>query len=88
MKTDSGVLTFGTEANDARLVAGIEKGIAALSATGAKVALLGNAVQQQFGPSRDWPFGSAVAVAALFVMIVSLWLHTRVTKGRREVALP
>ena len=40
VKTDSGVLTFGTEANDARLVAGIEKGIAALSATGAKVALL------------------------------------------------
>ena len=55
---------------------------------GAKVALLGNAVQQQFGASRDWPFGSAIAVAALLVMIVSLWLHTRVTKGRREVALP
>ena len=55
---------------------------------GAKVALLGNAVQQQFGSSRDWPFGSAIAVAALVVMIFSLWLHTRVTKGRREVALP
>ena len=55
---------------------------------GAKVALLGNAVQQQFGVSRDWPFGSAIAVAALVVMIFSLWLHTRVTKGRREVALP
>ncbi len=55
---------------------------------GAKVALLGNAVQQQFGASRDWPFGSAIAVAALVVMIFSLWLHTRVTKGRREVALP
>jgi spermidine/putrescine transport system permease protein len=55
---------------------------------GAKVALLGNAVQQQFGASRDWPFGSAIAVAALVVMLFSLWLHTRVTKGRREVALP
>jgi len=55
---------------------------------GAKVALLGNAVQQQFGASRDWPFGSAIAVAALVVMLLSLWLHTRVTKGRREVALP
>ena len=55
---------------------------------GAKVALLGNAVQQQFGASRDWPFGSAIAVAALVVMSISLWLHTRVTKGRREVALP
>lgn len=55
---------------------------------GAKVALLGNAVQQQFGVSRDWPFGSAIAVAALLVMCFSLWLHTRVTKGRREVTLP
>ncbi len=55
---------------------------------GAKVALLGNAVQQQFTVSRDWPFGSAIAVAALLVMLLSLWLHTRVTKGRREVALP
>ena len=55
---------------------------------GAKVALLGNAVQQQFGVSRDWPFGSAIAVAALLVMLAGLWLHTRVTRGRREVSVP
>ena len=55
---------------------------------GAKVALLGNAVQQQFGASRDWPFGSAIAVVALLVMLAGLGLHTRVTRGRREVALP
>lgn len=55
---------------------------------GAKLALLGNAVQQQFGSSRDWPFGSAIAVVALLVMVAGLWLHTRVTNGRREVSLP
>jgi len=55
---------------------------------GAKLALLGNAVQQQFGASRDWPYGSAIAVMALLVMGAGLWLHTRVTRGRREVALP
>jgi spermidine/putrescine transport system permease protein len=55
---------------------------------GAKLALLGNAVQQQFGASRDWPFGSAIAVAALLVMGAGLWLHTWMTKGKREVALP
>ena len=55
---------------------------------GAKTALIGNAVQQQFGAGRDWPFGSAIAVAALVVMFFGLWLHTWVTKGRREVALP
>lgn len=55
---------------------------------GAKVALLGNAVQQQFGASRDWPLGSAIAVAALLVMILGVWLHTRVTRGHKEVGLP
>ena len=55
---------------------------------GSKTILIGNLVQNQFTNARDWPFGSAIAVAALLVMIVSLWLHTRVTKGRREVALP
>jgi len=28
---------------------------------GARTALLGNVLQQEFGPSRDWPFGSAIA---------------------------
>ena len=44
---------------------------------GARTALLGNAIQQQFGPSRDWPFGSAIAVAALGVMIGVLWVQAR-----------
>lgn len=55
---------------------------------GTKVALLGNAVQQQFGANRDWPLGSAIAVAALLLMLVGIWLHTRVTRGHKEVGLP
>src|SRR3989454_7114735 len=44
---------------------------------GAKTALLGNAIQQQFGASRDWPFGSAVATAALLLVLLGLWFQAR-----------
>src|SRR4029077_16769240 len=32
---------------------------------GAKTVMLGNAIQQQFGQSRDWPFGSASGFVGL-----------------------
>ena len=44
---------------------------------GAKTALLGNAIQQQFGPSRDWPFGSAIATSALLLVVAGIWVHAR-----------
>ncbi|MFN7943588.1 MAG: ABC transporter permease [Thermoanaerobaculia bacterium] len=44
---------------------------------GAKTVLLGNAIQQQFGPSRDWPFGSAIAFVGMAVVMLGLWLQTR-----------
>jgi spermidine/putrescine transport system permease protein len=44
---------------------------------GAKTVMLGNAIQQQFGASRDWPFGSSVALVAMGVVLVGLWLQTR-----------
>ena len=44
---------------------------------GAKTVLLGNAIQQQFGPGRDWPFGSAIAVAALVLVMAGLWIQAR-----------
>ena len=53
-----------------------------------QVVLFGNAVEQHVIAQRDWPFGCAVAVVALLVMLAGLALHTRVTPGRREVALP
>lgn len=46
---------------------------------GAKTAMLGNAIQQQFGPGLDWPFGSAVALVSLAVALAGLWLFTRKT---------
>ena len=44
---------------------------------GAKTVMLGNAIQQQFGPSRDWPFGSAIAFVGMAVVMLGLWLQTR-----------
>jgi spermidine/putrescine transport system permease protein len=44
---------------------------------GAKTALLGNAIQQQFGGSRDWPFGSALALVGMAVVLGGLWIYAR-----------
>jgi len=52
---------------------------------GAKTTMLGNAIQQQFTQSRDWPFGSAIAAVALAFVMVGLWIYSR--KGKREVEL-
>ena len=51
---------------------------------GAKTALLGSAIQQQFGPSRDWPFGSGIAVAALALVLVGLWMQARSANRKGE----
>jgi spermidine/putrescine transport system permease protein len=48
---------------------------------GAKTAMLGNVIQQQFATSRDWPFGAALTVSALALMLGGLLLHR--AAGRR-----
>ena len=54
---------------------------------GAKTVLLGNAIQQQFGFSRDWPFGSAIACLAMGIVMVGLWLFARSAgeEGRKTI---
>lgn len=54
---------------------------------GAKTVLVGNAIQQQFGFSRDWPFGSAIACLAMGIVLVGLWLFARTTgeEGRKNL---
>lgn len=39
---------------------------------GGRITLLGNLVQQQFGVSRDWPFGAAAACLTLVALLVAL----------------
>jgi len=54
---------------------------------GAKTVMLGNAIQQQFGGSRDWPFGSAIALVSMAVVLMGLWLQARVASGKGEEGL-
>jgi spermidine/putrescine transport system permease protein len=44
---------------------------------GAKTVMLGNAIQQQFLQSRDWPFGSTITFLTMTLVMLSLWLYAR-----------
>lgn len=44
---------------------------------GGKYMLVGNLIQQQFGSSRDWPFGAAVSLALMVLTLVGLFLIRR-----------
>ncbi len=48
---------------------------------GAKYMLVGNVIQQQFGASRDWPFGAAVSMGLMVLTMIALQLHRRKGKG-------
>jgi len=52
---------------------------------GSKTVMLGNAIQQQFGPSRDWPFGSAITVLSMGMVMAGLWIYARVAAKKGEV---
>lgn len=51
---------------------------------GAKTALLGNAIQQQFSTSRDWPFGSALALVGMAVVLAGLWIYAMAAGERGQ----
>jgi spermidine/putrescine transport system permease protein len=50
---------------------------------GARNWLIGNLIQQQFGASRDWPFGSAISLGLILLSLGGLFLLRR--KGRQTV---
>jgi spermidine/putrescine transport system permease protein len=49
---------------------------------GAKVMMLGNLIEQQFLSARNWPFGSALAMMVMSVMLVLLFVYV-ILSGRR-----
>jgi spermidine/putrescine transport system permease protein len=49
---------------------------------GAKSMMIGSLIQEQFGQSRNWPFGSALAFVLLTLVLLALWLHA--LRFRRE----
>jgi spermidine/putrescine transport system permease protein len=42
---------------------------------GADAMMIGNLIAQQFGPSRDWPYGSALSLLLLYATFLFLWLR-------------
>jgi spermidine/putrescine transport system permease protein len=58
---------------------------------GGKVFFVGNALVDLFVQSRNWAFGSAVAVALVFVMLVTVTAYMRFTRrwagGRDDISL-
>lgn len=48
---------------------------------GAKTMLVGNLIQQQFGPSRDLPFGSALSLALMVLTLIGLFALRRRRTG-------
>jgi len=55
---------------------------------GSRTVLLGNAIQQQFGAGRNWPFGSAVATAAMLIVLAALWFNARMARRKGALELP
>lgn len=52
---------------------------------GGKSLMIGNLVQAQFGSSRNWPFGAALAIVLVAMLLVSLGM-LRLTRRRMERA--
>jgi spermidine/putrescine transport system permease protein len=51
---------------------------------GAKVPMIGNVIQNQFGQARDWPFGAALGITFLALFAIAFWfLYDRGEEARR-----
>ena len=53
---------------------------------GDKTVYIGNLIGQQFLDSRDWPFGSAMAMVVIAVMTVVVLVYVRLVSGGRRHA--
>lgn len=54
---------------------------------GAKTVMLGNAIQQQFVASNNWPFGSAIAFLGMGSVLIGLWIYTRYANQKGGASL-
>ena len=46
--------------------------------------MIGNLIQNQFGPSRNWPFGSAAAFAVMALVLVAMLGVLRMNRPEDE----
>ena len=52
---------------------------------GARTMLIGNLITDQFLKTRDWPFGSAVSILLLLLVLGSLWIYVRFSDDSRSL---
>lgn len=53
---------------------------------GGRRLMMGSLIQTQFAAARNWPFGSALAICLLALVMLALMYQARVTARRREEA--
>jgi len=47
---------------------------------GAKTIMMGSLIQNQFGPARDWPFGSAASIILMALVLAAVFGYLKLTK--------
>src|ERR1700746_64007 len=47
--------------------------------------MIGNLIALQFGTSRDWPFGSALAFILMAVVLIALMFYARSSAAKSQV---
>jgi spermidine/putrescine transport system permease protein len=47
--------------------------------------MIGNLIAQEFGPARDWPFGSALSFVLLYITFIMLWVRAAVASRSKGV---
>jgi len=52
---------------------------------GARYMLIGNLIQQQFGTSRDWPFGAALSLVLMLLTMGALMAAYRGSSKKKEI---
>jgi spermidine/putrescine transport system permease protein len=54
---------------------------------GSKSILLGNLIQNQFLVAQNWPLGSAISLAFIFILMLLLFIYWRSTRGKTNRVL-
>ncbi len=52
---------------------------------GAKTMMIGNLVQLQFGPARNWPFGSAASFILMSLVLLAVFSYLKFAGGRQAL---
>jgi len=54
---------------------------------GGKTQLIGNLISQQFGRANHWPFGSAIAIVLMILMLIGTVIYFRITLSGQKAGI-